>query len=537
MFVMKYQNEVSVKSTGSQQSFVARNPTLQATEIALQSINFYQSLQHLPHIVSLDRQELSERAQEIISSTTWQQHNHAIVLEPARVEEFVMQRLSRQFFITERFTAFAAAQLPYIQERSVSLEERMHNLSANQLDLVDRVAKYCPLSAGITAAFFAEDLQPRSKQNELDQIAVKTALAHKQTLEVAFEAMVAVEDFIAELACRTGKPLSPNSTRLIEAWREDLILPLVEATIFTVAAGITALEKGFDAGASWYVSRISLPENPSEAKNFYSNWRDVCRGDGIIARSVLYEGIDLEYKGEKRRVLKDGTVPVPLIIGAHDSIKFFNWYRDVFQALQDSIDVSEDLKPQKFKHGCLARFDDGSQIFLRGKAEAQGQARIGITTPQAYGQISMRLDLEGQHLTLDFGALSPADMFGCQKNLIRLNRKNNELYRKLRTPQTNREVKDTKLMREAVKKHERLNQLSKKIGHFSYDNHEAMKQMPTFIAALSGVGRSLAIRSNETIGHHALESLYRLSRSDTRLKQNFAESVKELTEGLLNVNI
>jgi hypothetical protein len=534
---MKYQNEVSIKSTSERQTFAPRNPTLQATEIALQSINFCQSLQNIPHLVSLDRQELSATAREIITSNTWQQHKHAIALEPARVEQLVMQRLSRQFFITERFTAFAAAQLPYIQERSIPLEVRMQNLSVNQLDLIERVAKYCPLSAGMTAAFFAEDLEPKNKQNKLDQIAIKTALTHKQTLEVAFEAIVAVEDFIAELACRTGKPLSQNLARMMGAWREDLILPLVEATVFTVASGITALEKGFDAGASWYVSRISLPDNAKEARNFYSNWRDVCRGDEIIARSVLYEGIDLEYKGERPRILKDGTVPVPLLIGAHDSIKFFNWYRDVFQALQDSIDASEELKPQKFKHGCLARFDDGSQIFLRGKAEFQGQARIGITTPQAYGQISMRLDLEGQHLTLDFGALSPADMFGCQKNLIRLNRKANELYRKLRTPETNREVTDAKLIRAAVEKHERLNQLSKKIGHFSYNNHEAMKQMPTFIAALSGVGRSLAIRSNETIGHHALESLYRLSKDDNRLTQNFAASVKELADGLINVNI
>ena len=496
------------------------------------SINLCKSLQELPYIRSHDRNTLAAAALDVVDSPSWQSNKNHVALPPHRLQLLIMQRLSRHFQITERFTSFASENVPYIQPRCSSLEERIEALSDRQLILIARVNEYCPLSSGIMAAFFAEKLTPSDKNNRADIIAVQSAKLHRNTLLLASEAIETVDAFLLALTSRAMSPFSPKSQQIFNAWREDLIRPIIEAAIFGLAAGISPLERGYEDGASWYVSRVIVPEKSIEAKTFYKGWYELFQNNDLFKPLANFEGLNDADVNPKYRRHIGRPLPVPILVGAHDTVQFFSWYIDSFRFLTDAISETQRVDVRKFTSGCLIKFAEGAQLSLRGRIDSYGQPRIGITVPESLGLVSIRLDLEDRGLSLDFGAITQFEMLARSRNLIKDNKKLITHYDKLHQELSAKSPHDVGDIVESLEKRVKLNQVSERISHFTGNSSVANKDMPFFAAAMSGVGRSLGIRSDDTNGHHSRESLYKCSQATTQISRDFDSFIKQITIGL-----
>ncbi len=508
------------------------------SERALQSLQLCDALNDLPHVKTSRRDELHVRAQEILQSDAWLERDLQLRLPEERVRELVMQRLSRQFFITERFTSFAAGNTPYIAPRTESLEARVETFSSKQLALVNRISEYCPFSAGMTAVFLSEILIPAAARSRAGAHAIQSAEQHKAALELAGDAITFVDAAANKLLTCSPQMSTPSSLAIIEAWKSDLILPIIEASIFTTAAGMTPLSIGYDAGGCWYTPRFHIPGKQEEARQFYTDWRDLCAMKEIFSRITAYEGIDLTDRGEKHRAIMDRILPVPLLVTANDMKMLFSWYRRSFESL-DSIlgnlaSNQRTVRPSTFQSGGIAEFQDGSQFVLRSRADAHGNARMGFTTPKSLGEVSIRLDFEDGRLALDFGAIDPRQLLIYAKEVLRENKRPIAYYNELRS-QLAASTGQAAAVRDAhTDKLVRLNQAAARIGHYSAPEDSSMREIPYSIAAVSGIGRSLGLRSDETIGHHSREASYKLSTTRSRIAREFEECINVLTAALLN---
>lgn len=458
-----------------------------------------------------------------------------------QVEQFARQKLYGNFHILNEFLGYTGFTEQFLYSREQLIQRTLTNLDKREKAFFDQVSSLNPLIAANAALFLGllKD-QPESRgsyDNSSMRMHYFDGLLEGRIFDVITKLDRAEEAFRAvdRVATRLKRAFSGKNFSdgvFIDAWRNDLVRPIVEAVAHITADGMHTIAHLHSTSVTWYGPHFPMPNDRGERSQMVDEWRLHTRNRMIPEPLFSFLGFETAESIYRSTLMKRSSLPLIGFIGKNDCFHFVSWMTEVFQGIEAGLDSHSPRDISQRREATNVRLDQNLAFLFRKEENSGGQARFAISYGRGDSQVSIRVDHDRSGLSLDFGTTSALDMMrhlrhscaSCEEPLKR----ERALVMKLGKTM-HRHPSDVQSL---LTIREELSQNADRLSFFGAAPGNPAIQMPYLATMLVASGQLLGTRSPLTISHHWRESTHQVLGAQESLSRSFANIVEQLKRGI-----